>query len=421
MVRQISQSAPSCDEIPTTSHIVWHTLHCELVTPMYGGGVVSIKVDAQMPIRASAIRGQLRSWWRLLAKYKWQLGNDNAIRTAEFKLWGGMSDGDDDGKASRVLLRVKNFKNLKIEPWAVFNKKRNGNDYKTLPDPENWANVPYVLFPAQGKRPDRPNAETPHSLAREGLSWDLEIAFDSQLSVEQIERVWEAVRWWANFGGVGARTRRGVGAVMVQHEKVGQLDQKEVLELKGAKLVFQSQKFTSAYEAWKSSIEKLQSFRQVSVGRKTNSNRSLWSEPDAIRAVAKQASIKHSERTVKCDYFPRAAFGLPIIFKFKDDGNGANDEPAQTSLQPKYQGNIMERMSSPLILRPYFDGKNWQSMALRLPSDFLDTLKLSLKQPSRNQEYDVNFWDKKETHKIAPISDYGADNPLQAFLTYFTN
>lgn len=41
----------------------WHTLDCQLITPMYGGGVISTKVDTAMPIRASGIRGQLRFWW----------------------------------------------------------------------------------------------------------------------------------------------------------------------------------------------------------------------------------------------------------------------------------------------------------------------------------------------------------------------
>lgn len=65
----------------------WHTLNCELVTPLYGGGVEAATVDKDMPIRASAIRGQLRFWWRLLAKHKWKLGNTKAIQEAEFSLW----------------------------------------------------------------------------------------------------------------------------------------------------------------------------------------------------------------------------------------------------------------------------------------------------------------------------------------------
>ena len=43
----------------------WQTYKCKLVTPMYGGGVEPGVVDKEMPIRASAIRGQLRFWWRI--------------------------------------------------------------------------------------------------------------------------------------------------------------------------------------------------------------------------------------------------------------------------------------------------------------------------------------------------------------------
>lgn len=42
------------------------TAHCTLITPMFGGGVTAGEVDPEMPIRASALRGQLRFWWRLL-------------------------------------------------------------------------------------------------------------------------------------------------------------------------------------------------------------------------------------------------------------------------------------------------------------------------------------------------------------------
>lgn len=34
----------------------WETYDCELVTPLYGGGVTAGEVDEEMPVRASAIR-----------------------------------------------------------------------------------------------------------------------------------------------------------------------------------------------------------------------------------------------------------------------------------------------------------------------------------------------------------------------------
>ena len=93
----------------------WHTLECELVTPMYGGGVDAATVDLKMPIRVSAIKGQLRFWWRLLAKNKkddtWSFNGDlKRIRDAEFALWGGQGD-DDGGRASKLFFRVKRTDN----------------------------------------------------------------------------------------------------------------------------------------------------------------------------------------------------------------------------------------------------------------------------------------------------------------------
>ena len=59
-------------------------------------------------------------------------------------------------------------------------------------------------------------------------------------------------------------------------------------------------------EAWKNLIKKLQSFRQ----QKDMSNRSAWPEADAIRAIARTGP------TADIPKFPRAAFGLPVIFHF---------------------------------------------------------------------------------------------------------
>ena len=70
---------------------------------MYGGGVKAGEVDLNMPIRASALRGQLRFWWRLLnsATYPTSVGLFNA----ESALWGGISSNGP--QASQVRLQVK--------------------------------------------------------------------------------------------------------------------------------------------------------------------------------------------------------------------------------------------------------------------------------------------------------------------------
>lgn len=69
----------------------WQEIYCELVTPLHGGGVVARESDDKLPVRVTAIRGQLRFWWRLLAQQKWNLSGKR-LREAEFRLWGGIGE-----------------------------------------------------------------------------------------------------------------------------------------------------------------------------------------------------------------------------------------------------------------------------------------------------------------------------------------
>ncbi|MEI8633100.1 type III-B CRISPR module RAMP protein Cmr1 [Vibrio sp. PP-XX7] len=68
MRRQINEGLLNSLREELNSHPTkkeWVSYQCTLVTPMYGGGVNAGEVDKEMPIRASAIRGQLRFWWRI--------------------------------------------------------------------------------------------------------------------------------------------------------------------------------------------------------------------------------------------------------------------------------------------------------------------------------------------------------------------
>ncbi|VEG12225.1 type III-B CRISPR module RAMP protein Cmr1 [Moraxella cuniculi] len=426
-----------------SSVLQWHTLHCELITPMYGGGVISTKVDEKMPIRASAIRGQLRFWWRLLAKHQWNLED---IAKAEQKLWGGMGIGDADGQAGQVLLRVKNCSKPNIEAWARYlpNHKQ-----KLILTPEKWANVPYALFPAQGKLRNKGTEieENPHELLREGFTWELQVAFLP--SIEQVKnellkseqpsfetQVWESIRWWSNFGGVGARTRRGLGAVQIQQNQFfTKIISKDEVERLGFCVQMKVVSSNSVYQSWEYAVKALEKFRQIGVGRNDHSSRSHWSEPDAIRAITGQSIAKHSQRKTKGDIFPRAGFGLPIITKFKDNNPKGDDtskyvDPITTTLKLKYRKDanadweVYERLSSPLILRPYLDEQNqWHSLVLVLNEPLYQS---ELFQPvlevGKNNYRDVVFWNDAQATDIKPLKQGEGEEilkPLQAFLTYF--
>lgn len=64
---------PKCTDAPalTGSDSNNIELTVQLVTPMFGGGVVAREVDESHPIRETSIRGQLQFWWRATAGAKY--------------------------------------------------------------------------------------------------------------------------------------------------------------------------------------------------------------------------------------------------------------------------------------------------------------------------------------------------------------
>jgi CRISPR-associated protein Cmr1 len=404
-------------------------LSYELVTPMYGGGKESQKPDMGMPVRASAIRGQLRAWWRLLASSQY---DGKTLRIEEFDLWGGPDKNTP--KASRVMLQVRHVDKVKVEPWAKYDKKPDGL-YKGLPTPQPWANAAYALFPAQGKASKTHIEQQPHSLIKAGMTFELLIGFSAPINAKQQELLWQSVRWWSQFGGLGARTRRGLGAIQLKQVSdhslketlLKNIDAKEAQQ-QGCSLVKLNRSSRDATQAWTDAIGKLQKFRQIGVGRRSHSNRSFWPEPDAIRRITGQSSKKHEHPVTEGNFFPRAVFGLPIIFKFKDDGQQRYDEPSQTSLQPKLIGEEepRERMASPMILRPTNDEQGrWYATALLLPYQGFKNVQLNLSYTDKGMQrkcpdgWSVDYLNSQLVANIQPIANHNGTNALDAFMNYF--
>lgn len=391
-------------------------LSYELVTPMYGGGKESHKPDLAMPVRASAIRGQLRSWWRLLASAQYDA---QTLRTEEFDLWGGPDKNTP--KASRVMLQVRHVDKVKAEPWAKYDKKPDGR-YRGLPTPQSWANAAYALFPAQGKASGASIEQPPHELIKAGMTFELVISFSAPINSKQQELLWQSVRWWSQFGGLGARTRRGLGAI--QLKQVSDASLKTILlknidateaQQYGCTLVKFNRPSGNATQAWTDGIAKLQKFRQgVDLGRNAGQQqnrpgRSRWPEADSIREVMRRCDPQHQPVHPARQSFPRAAFGLPIIFHFQ-----SSTDPTDSSLNPIVSGTKAERMSSPVILRPTDDGQSrWYATALLLPHKHVQELKLELSGK------DVPYWSANKASQVRPIANYNSTNALDAFMNYF--
>ena len=363
------------------------TAKCQLITPMYGGGVEPGKVDRTMPIRASALRGQLRFWWRVL------FGGGRkatAVFQDECALWGGISA--EGPQASQVAVRVD------CEPVSdsqlIDAKPPHVPDYGLILNPK----------------------EPPPMLLAQGYEFEVTLAFQND---EKQGQVVEALRWWASFGGMGARTRRGFGAVKMDCAGVEPVQREDIQRL-GGRMVAGPLPSRDALAAWRWAIQPLRRFRQEpGIGRgKGGGNRpgrSYWPEADAIRRVVGGKSA-HEPQHLAGGVFPRAAFGLPIVFHFKD-----RDDPRDHTLVAD-QG---DRMASPLILRPYFDGIAYRSMALLLPGwEQRIGVPVVLERKARRTGKPTSAWpdDGAERERVAsqimPMKGRGED-ALSAFMRYF--
>jgi CRISPR-associated protein Cmr1 len=368
----------------------------ELITPMFGGGVETRVNDPTFPIRPTAIRGQLQFWWRATVGAKFATKEE--LRSEQSAVWGSTE------QASPVQLLVERIQADRPEPCAKIewnsNARRGQGAWRI-----NWqppfdaqdSSLPYALFAFQGETPPpRQNAETgtpPAACIRQARF---------RLVIRCPDKLWpqvEPVVWaWVNFGGIGSRTRRGCGAIVGREvdqdgkvkPELAPMDANDLSakwkqympELFPARewptmaaAILTGEPITNPIDAWSEVIGKLRFFRQgANFARDPGSppSRSRFPEPDTIRRITDSWKPGHEPRDEIPDGFPRAEFGLPIVFHFKDGKNDASDsralEPYETVLQPFFAqmtagaaeldseglpvGVTRDRMASPLILRP---------------------------------------------------------------------
>ena len=377
------------------------TAQCTLITPMYGGGITAGNIDVTCPIRASSLRGQLRFWWRLLN----DTGQTSSeLFAAESELWGGISK--QGPRASRVTLHVGN---KSVDEGQLVARKSDLAREKPPGFP------PYALILKQGQDPP---------LFKAGYNFELVLRFDRSIVPRQREEVIEALRWWASFAGVGARTRRGFGAVRVVSSDVELKPvSAEEVRLRGGWMVT-GRPVRNATEAWGIAIDKLREFRQgVNVGRNPGANkrpgRSRWPEADTIRRFKKTHAPKYEPEHPVDGYYPRAAFGLPLVFYFKDwrQGDPTGKENDSLSLNPAGH----ERMASPLILRPLFDGQGYRPAALLLPRwQERVSVRVSFDAGQETPAWPESPDERKRLGKqIRPMHAQEAADALSAFMGYF--
>jgi len=329
-------------------NLITNDFHLEVITPMLGGDAKSWELNLDAPIRAQSIKGQLRFWWRTLQNES----NPQKMLEKENALWGGKSGKDKDGRVRHIQSPVK---------IAVLNQKILSTHLAELND-KGFALrdeiIPtYVAFPVTDAIKNKKQDVTYVKSA----NFTLRVTYSKQH--EAI--VMAVLKLWTLFGGVGARTRRGCGSLYCESllaefgtaedicEFIKSCSSTDERQLQYCRLAGS----VSAWEqggddptkTWDNLIRKYAGFRQDRVPNSPKPGRSYWPEPDAIRRVTKQASPLHQPNHPDGVWFPRAAFGLPIITKFNTRDNGNGDPDPQVQLIPDI--GTGDRWPSPVILK----------------------------------------------------------------------
>lgn len=344
----------------------------EFLTPVFGGGVriegAKKYSDPVTPVRVPSIRGQLRFWWRAVNPRG--CVTKDSLREEEAKVFGAASSvhkGVLDVAVVRQPAKPGSKDVYRVELNQKLLQERNETRYDQK---EIDATLGYAAFPLRDDRKAHElNGEKPEPGVLHVYTgrWTVRFSFG-----ESIQDDIEAALWaWTHFGGLGGRTRRGFGAI--KQSEAGRLplptldqgwarwimkpDRREDLSwptLRADRATWMASiaRCGDSADAQAQLLGRLKRLRQVELGRRDHSSRSRWPEPDAIRRLTDQRFSRHAEAVTHVDVFPRAAFGMPIVFHFKDDKKG---DPADTQLQPEVGGTVLGRLTSPLVLRPRLD------------------------------------------------------------------
>lgn len=363
---RIPQDTPIKINKKTDENIITQIRAYKLITPLFGGGAETQKPDEVTTVRATEVRGHLRFWWRATrgGQEKFE-GKLEKMKAEEERIWGSAA-GDKKAGASKVRI---NIISAVLGTKKDEQKQKNGDKIYHIGDPRvDWG---YVAFPLRDKK----------GAVYENSAFNLEISYPND---ENWKDDVETALWaWETFGGIGARTRRGFGALQFVKEKKSDSDQWEdapsitksqlqekineniktgawdagIPHLNIKKIKILSSLGKNPYEVWEAMSKKLKDFRQNRYGN-NGQGRSKWPEPDSIRQILKDKGKykfgTHVPRHSVKNRFPRAKFGLPIRFEFPVLRNKPNPhDPETITLQGKKLSNgYIDRLASPLLLRP---------------------------------------------------------------------
>lgn len=329
-----------------------------VVTPMFGGGARPRAADPLLPVRGAAIRGHLRFWWRACRGGAYSdLGR---LFADEEKYWGSTKVP----AAIEVALEITTVGQGRTYRDCVPGGYFNGQQHP----------LAYALFPFRDDQ---------HASAWTAVTFTLRLRSVPAGSMAQLRAEAEAALWaWITFGGLGARTRRGCGALFCDDNRFSPLGERDVadwLQREATRHVLGASRqlplpilaqagyvqgrTQAVIDAWSNAVAQLRDFRQAPGIARAPVNpatkrpgRSYWSEADSVRDACRNAEpyrsdagfntdlTRHAPRHPAMPFFPKADLGVPVIYQ----------RIGPRGKEPRIEGTQsgMTRFASPIVLKP---------------------------------------------------------------------
>lgn len=299
-------------------HVVSATYR--IVTPMFIGDANQNTTDG---IRPPSVKGALRFWWRALSWRKFaDMGAKDALKalhSEEARLFGSAMNAEQGSGGQGVFL---------LSVQQDLDQQKKVYDWPPERKPEHGASFMAYGLLGEGDEEHR-------GAIIEGTEFSLKLAFNPKKVVDgDVTEIEKALEAWSLFGGLGGRSRRGMGSV-TQVSLNGDntlLTKASYQDRVQALLGTYTEVSTSPYTA----------FSKDSVHRTVDGNRK------AREALTKTGSrYKEFRSTLKGQSFAKAGFGLPL----------------------KDFGDEKQRRASPLIFHVHeLENENFTTAMIYLPS-----------------------------------------------------
>lgn len=313
-------------------------LTLETVTPLFLGGS---EPRGKPELRPSSVKGALRFWWRALWGGVHPNASPHQLLKAESAVFGNTE------QAAPVVMRLAG--ELPELHRGTFSRNQAGLGYL------------FFTFRKTGQDPARSGFDA-------GQTFELILSPRVGLPKEQVDEVWKqscAALWlWTRFGALGARSRRGAGALQVVEAsewpeelpspivratqatdfiaecqsglaqlsdglgwprpdgELNGIPEYDILHPRGAAVYV----LAKPWPTWEAALDELGNAYKLFRGRQGDARQ------------VKQAVAGQSNRI---DPVSRAALGLPIVFYYRD-------LPGKTGT---LEGETADRRASPLSFR----------------------------------------------------------------------